>query len=119
MTDGGGCRGVGSSGGSVCWVSGRCRCGDGVDGVPEVGVWVLLVEGIDTSDGRGAGAAHSSLCDVVVLAWECALLWAHSSLFVVVVLAGECALLWGTKMRGWSWHCWGSCGGAICRTSSK
>ena len=36
-------RGVGSSGGSVCSISGRCRCVGGVGGVPGVGVWVLSV----------------------------------------------------------------------------
>ena len=39
-----------------------------------IGVWVLLVGDSDMSDGRGAGASHSSLLVVVVLIKECVLL---------------------------------------------
>ena len=63
MTEGGERGGVGNSGGKWCLISGRCRWGDSIGGVPVVVVcWVSEGDG-DTSDGGGA-PAHRPQLDV-------------------------------------------------------
>ena len=74
MAEGGERGGVGNSGGRWCLISGRCRWGDSIGGVPVVIVCWMSEGDSDTSDGRGAPSAHSELCGVVVLVGEGALL---------------------------------------------